>query len=43
MLLNKGLAGEFNATIAKLLLANHGYSDRQQHEVSGPEGAPLSM
>lgn len=28
-IINKGLAGDFNATIAKLMLHNHGYSDRQ--------------
>ena len=28
--LNKGLIGEFNSTIVKLVLANHGYSDRQE-------------
>ena len=27
--LNKGLTGDFNSAIVKLLLANHGYSDRQ--------------
>lgn len=27
--LNRSLDGGFNSTIAKLLLANHGYSDRQ--------------
>lgn len=27
--LNKGLTGAFNSTIVKLVLANHGYSDRQ--------------
>lgn len=26
--LNKGLTGAFNSTIVKLVLANHGYSDR---------------
>lgn len=26
---NKGITGEFNSTITKLVLANHGYSDRQ--------------
>lgn len=29
-LINKGLKGEFNATIVKLMLANHGYSDKQE-------------
>jgi hypothetical protein len=27
--LNKSLTGEYNATIAKLLLGKHGYSDKQ--------------
>ena len=30
--LNKGMTGEFNSTIAKLVLANHGYSDRVQQD-----------
>lgn len=30
MTLNKALVGEFNSTIAKLVLANHGYSDKQE-------------
>jgi hypothetical protein len=30
--LNKGITGEFNSTIAKLVLANHGYSDRVQQD-----------
>ena len=37
-LLNKGLIGEFNATISKLMLTNHGYSDKVREEVSGPDG-----
>lgn len=28
-LINKGLEGEFNATITKLMLANHGLHDKQ--------------
>ena len=27
--LNKGLTGDFNSAIVKLLLSNHGYSDKQ--------------
>ena len=38
-----GLTNEFNASIVKLLLANHGYSDRQQLEHSGKDGAPLGI
>lgn len=41
VLFNKGLAGEFNPTIAKLALTKHGYSDKAQHEVSGPDGQPI--
>lgn len=39
-LLNKGLLGEFNPTMAKLALTNHGYSDKvetdNKHDVSDP-------
>lgn len=39
-LLNQGLAGNYNSTIAKLVLAaNHGMSDKQ--EISGDSNAPL--
>lgn len=36
-LINKGLKGEFNASIAKLMLANHGYSEKQtlDHQSQG--------
>lgn len=33
--LNKGLSGAFNATITKLVLANHGYSDKQEIKHAG--------
>lgn len=32
---NKGLKGDFNAAITKLILHNHGYSDKQEVEQSG--------
>jgi len=37
VLLNKGLKGEFNASITKLALCKHGYSDSQNiaHNVEG--------
>lgn len=38
---NKGLSGDFNAAITKLVLHNHGYSDKVQQEVSGPNGGPV--
>ena len=36
---NKGITGEFNSTIVKLILANHGYSDRQNldHTTNGKD------
>ncbi len=40
---NKGLDGTFQPTIAKLMLANHGYSDRQETEISGPGGSPIKL
>jgi len=42
-LLAKGLTNDFNATIVKLALANHGYSDKQTTEISGPNGGPVSI
>jgi hypothetical protein len=39
--ITKGLKNEFNAAIVKLMLANHGYSDRKSLEHSGPGGQPL--
>jgi len=34
-LINKGLLGEFNASITKLALTKHGYSEKQDVAVSG--------
>ena len=33
-LINKGLSGEYNPTIAKVLLTKHGYSDKQEIDVT---------
>ena len=35
-MVNKGLNGEFKSIIAKLMLANHGYSEKQEidHQLS---------
>lgn len=41
LLLSGSLSGQHNATIAKLMLHNHGYSDKQSQEVSGPNGEPI--
>lgn len=32
-LVDKGLTGEFNSTITKLMLTKHGYSDRTEQEI----------
>ena len=39
--LSKGLTGDFNAAITKLLLHNHGYSDKTDNTLSGPGGGPI--
>ncbi len=41
VLINKGLVGTFNPTIAKLVLGKHGYHERQSHEVTGGKGGPI--
>ena len=40
-LFNKGLDGTFNSTITKLALGNHGYSDKTDNTVRGPNGGGL--
>jgi hypothetical protein len=40
-LLKGGLAGSYNASISKLMLTKHGYSDKQ--ELSGPGGSPIQI
>jgi len=38
-LINGGLSGDLNPTISKLVLAKHGYAEKQ--ELTGADGAPL--
>ena len=40
-LVNGGLTNVFNSTIVKLALANHGYSDKQQTELTGANRGPI--
>lgn len=42
MLINRGLKSEYNSTIVKLMLANHGYSDKQDI-TSGGEKLPTPI
>lgn len=37
--LNKGITGQFNSTIVKLVLANHGYSDRVAQDHTSSDGS----
>ncbi len=39
--LNNGITGVFNSTITKLVLANHGYHDKVDQEVTGKGGGPV--
>lgn len=39
--LSKGLKGDFNATIVKLLLGKHGYHEKVDQEVTGSGGGPV--
>ncbi|MEO1945262.1 MAG: terminase small subunit [Candidatus Thioglobus sp.] len=38
-LLNKGLTSEFNPTIVKLMLHNHGYSDKVEQDLKSSDGS----
>lgn len=42
-LIDNGLLGDYQASMAKLLLTKHGYSDKQSQEVSGPGGGPVEL
>ena len=41
LLISKGLLGDFNASITKLVLGKHGYHERQ--EVTGADGNPVKV
>jgi hypothetical protein len=42
-LLNGSLKGDYNSTISKLMLTKHGYSDKVESEISGPNGSPIQV
>jgi len=42
-LFDKGLTGDFNSTITKLMLTKHGYSDKTQQELTGANGGELTI
>jgi hypothetical protein len=41
-LINKGLSGDYNPTITKLMLTKHGYSDKQETDLTSG-GKPLPL
>lgn len=43
VLLTRGLRGDFNSNIAKLALANHGFSDKIDQTLSAPGGGPVEI
>lgn len=42
-LLSGGLSGDMAPTVTKMVLTKHGYSEKVQNEVSGPEGNPIEI
>jgi len=40
-LINKGLSGDFNSNITKLVLGNHGLSEKVQQELTGKDGGAI--
>lgn len=43
MLLKGGLMGDFNPTITKLMMSNHGYSEKQQVDNTSSDGSMVPM
>ena len=42
-LIRGSLGGALNASIAKLLLTKHGYSDKQETALTGADGGPVEV
>lgn len=40
-LVNKGLSGDFNPAITKMMLTKHGYHDKADHTLTGADGGPI--
>lgn len=40
-LINGGLRGDMNASITKLMLSKHGYAEKTEQTLSGPDGGPI--
>lgn len=42
-LLKGSLAGDYNASIAKLMLTKHGYTDKQETALTGADGGAIEV
>ena len=42
VLINGGLDGRMNSNIVKLALGKHGYSDKADNTLAGPDGGPVA-
>lgn len=42
-LVNGGLLGDLNSNIVKLILGKHGYSDKQDTQLTGAQGGPVAI
>ena len=40
-IVKNAMTGDYNSTIAKVMLTKHGYSDKQQTELTGANGGPI--
>lgn len=40
-IVRNAITGDYNSTIAKVMLTKHGYSDKQQTELTGANGGPI--
>ena len=43
VLVNKGLSGDFSGPVSKLMLSNHGHSERTATEITGANGGPVAV
>ena len=43
ILTSKGLTSDFNSAITKLMLSNHGYSEKTSTEITGANGGPVAV
>lgn len=41
ILINRGLKGEFNSNIAKLVLGKHGFKEKTENALTGYDGGPI--